>query len=168
MCMVSTPSFFAGDELCESLDGQVFKYVLPPTVQTVAAARASTRRRAESPGREAPERRGRRRQRSVDDDDSDEDWGWTMERRPTARAVVVPTALQREAAPGVATPRTCDIRRLNSRLGSLVSAGSKLLYCPYFRLIGFALLESLQSWWWFSILGIACSWSTRARRQTRT
>lgn len=71
----------------------------------------------------------RRRHRSNDDDDDDDyvdddsdgEWGRhvVVDRKPTVRQL---SQLQREVStPVVTTPRTCDIRRLNSKVGSLVS-----------------------------------------------
>lgn len=124
-------TLLAGDELCESLCGQTFKFVLPPTVQAVGARRISTRKRAESSEREDADRRPRRRARisqrdEVEDDDSDTDWGKGLvipaDRKPTARQL---SHLQRETStPAVTTPHACDIRRLNSRVGSLVRRSS--------------------------------------------
>ena len=94
-------------------------------MQQVRTRRGCARKRATSSDGEgnSSDHRPRRRPRASHDSDSDDDWGQglglVIDRKPSHRHL---SHLQREAStPAVATPRTCDIRRLNSKVGSLVS-----------------------------------------------
>lgn len=135
----------AGEERCESVTNLIFKYVLPPNVQPVGSRRIQPSRKWQDSGsdREATpafcsQRRQRRRRGASQEDDTDEEWtggkGNVIERRITKPAHYVPpirhlSLSQRQhshlqphvSSPMVNTPGGSEIRRLNSKCGSLVS-----------------------------------------------
>ena len=104
----------SGDEDWESLGSEIFKYVLPPTLSTVQPRKSGRKREPSTDREDSAERRVARRRPRLERDSSPDEW-------PVVSSI--PSRFQRldrGSTPAVVTPRACDIRRLNSRLGSLV------------------------------------------------